>query len=237
MNSLAGYTPADLSALAAFDTPTICNALEQVMPGVQGAGFTHRPLLCGFPDMAPIVGFARTATIRAKLPPAGTRAEVRARRNDYYRYVGGGARPSIVVIEDLDGADAGYGAFWGEVQSAIHRGLGAVGLVTNGSVRDLPQWAPGFQLLAGSIGPSHAFANLVGFGPPVEVAGMKVRDGDLIHADRHGAVVVPPEAVAALPAAALRVAAREARILSVARATDCTAERLVATFAELDDLH
>jgi regulator of RNase E activity RraA len=237
MSAGARVTPDQIAALAAFDTPTICNALEQVMPSVQGAGYTVRPLLCGFPELAPTVGYARTATIRAKVPPAGTPAEVRARRNDYYRYVGEGPRPAVIVVEDLDGADAGYGAFWGEVQSAIHRGLGAAGLVTNGSVRDLAQWAPGFQWLAGSLAPSHAYANLVGFGAEVEVAGMRVRHGDLIHADRHGAVVVPLDAVAALPAAAARVAAREARILAVARAPDCTAEDLVRTFEDLDALH
>jgi len=226
-----------LASLAAFDTPTICNALEQVMPHTQASGYTHRPLVCGFPDRAPIVGYARTATLRAKSPHAATRAELRSLRAAYYRYVETGARPSIVVIEDLDGPDAGYGAFWGEVHSAIHAGLGAVGLITNGSVRDLPQWAPGFQFLAGSIAPSHAHAEVVAFGAPVQVAGMRVAAGDLIHADRHGAVVIPPEAVSGIAAAAARVAAREARILAVARGPGCTAEALVRAFGEADSIH
>jgi regulator of RNase E activity RraA len=233
----APVTAADFAALAAFDTPTICNALEQVVPELQARGYTHRPLVCGFPEQAPIVGFARTASIRAKRPPAGTREEVRALRNAYYRYVDAGAKPSVIVIEDVDGADAGYGAFWGEVQSAIHQGLGAAGLVTNGSVRDLAQWAPGFQFLAGAIGPSHAYANLVSYGEPVTVAGMRVQDGDVVHADRHGAVVIPVEAVPRIAEAAARVAAREARILAVARAPGCTAERLARTFEALDQIH
>ena len=234
MTTFAGE---QLERLAAFDTPTICNALEQVLPDRQGAGYTHRHLVCGFPAQAPIVGYARTATIRARVQPAGTREDVRALRAAYYRYIDAGPKPAIVVIEDLDGAYAGYGAFWGEVQSAIHKGLGALGIVTNGSVRDIAQWAPGFQFLAGSISPSHAFANLVAFGGTVEVAGMRVRDGDLVHADCHGAVVVPPEAIDALPAAAGRVAAREARILAVARAPGCTADQLLRTFDELDSIH
>ena len=226
-----------LERLATFDTPTICNALEHVVPATRGAGFTHRPLLCGFPDHAPIVGYARTATLRSKAAPSGSHAELRSLRAAYYRYVESGPRPSIVVIEDLDGADAGYGAFWGEVHSAIHAGLGAIGLVTNGSVRDLPQWAPGFQFLAGCVAPSHAFAEVVAFAGPVEVAGMRVRDGDLVHADRHGAVVIPPEAVDGIAAAAARVAAREARILAVARAPGCTAEGLIRAFGEADSIH
>jgi regulator of RNase E activity RraA len=228
---------AALAALTQFDTPTICNALEVVMPGTRGQGYTVRPLVCGFPDALPVVGFARTATIRARHASEQSAAAQRARRDDYYRFVDAGHKPSMIVIEDLDGAEAGYGAFWGEVQSAIHKGMGAVGLVTNGSIRDLPQWAPDFQVLAGSIGPSHAFAHVDVFGLPVNVAGMHVRTGDLIHADRHGAVVVPLEAVAKLPDAARQVAAREAKILAVARAAGCTADKLVAVFASLDDIH
>jgi regulator of RNase E activity RraA len=230
-------TAAELAALIEFDTPTICNALELVMPETRKGGYTVQPLVCGFPDMAPVVGYARTATIRAATPAPGTLAEARKRRDDYYRFVDAGPKPALIVIEDLDGVHAGFGAFWGEVQSAIHRGMGAVGLVTNGSIRDLPQWAPGFQVLAGSVGPAHAFSHIEAFDLPVTVAGMPVRTGDLIHADRHGAVAIPLAAVPDLPAAARKVAAREAKILAVARSADCTAEKLVAIFASVDAIH
>lgn len=229
--------PGALAALAAFDTPTICNALEVLLPATRAQGYTTRPAHCGFPAMRPIVGFARTARIRAKYAPPESAEKLRSLRHDYYRYVDAGRKPSVVLIEDLDGANAGYGAFWGEVQSAIHRGLGALGLVTNGSVRDIDQWAPGFQFLAGSIGPSHAYAHVVEFGGEIDVLGMRVRSDDIVHADRHGAVVVPADAVLALPAAARQVAEREARILDVARAPGATAERLIEVFSRLDAIH
>ncbi|HTS22202.1 MAG TPA: RraA family protein [Casimicrobiaceae bacterium] len=230
-------TSAELSALAEFDTPTICNALELLIPESRARGYTTRPAVCGFPALKPVVGFARTARIRARNAPALGAAEVRELRHAYYRYIDAGPKPSVVLIQDLDGADAGYGAFWGEVQSAIHRGLGSLGVVTNGSVRDIDQWAAGFQLLAGAIGPSHAYANLVDFGSEVEVLGMPVRSGDIVHADRHGAVVVPVQAIRDLPEAAGRVARREAEILAVARAPDCTAEKLIAVFKAQDAIH
>jgi len=162
---------------------------------------------------------------------------VRDLRHDYYRYIDAGPKPSVVLIQDLDGADAGYGAFWGEVQSAIHRGLGALGLITDGCVRDIDAWAPGFQFLAATIAPSHAYANVVDFGGEIEVLGMRVRSGDVVHADRHGAVVVPTHAIRELPAAAAKIARREAAILSVARAPGCTAEKLIAVFREQDAIH
>jgi len=230
-------TLAELTALTAFDTPTICNALEVVLPESRARGYTTQSALCGFPALRPIVAYARTARIRATSPPAASAAAVRDLRHDYYRYIDTGPKPSLVLIEDLDGADAGYGAFWGEVQSAIHLGLGALGVITNGSVRDLDAWAPGFQLLAAKIGPSHAYASLVDFGGEIDVLGMRVRSGDIVHADRHGAVVIPPTAIRDLPAAAARIAEREARILAVARAAGCSAEKLIDVFKAEDGIH
>lgn len=230
-------TTADLDALAAFDTPTICNALEIVAPERRGQGYTTRAAICGFPHMKPIVGYARTARIRAKQVPTETAKERRKVREEYYRYLDAGAKPSVILIQDLDGQDAGFGAFWGEVHSAIHKGLGASGVVTDGSIRDIDQWAPEFQFLAAKIAPSHAYAEVVDFGGEVEVLGMRVRSGDIVHADRHGAVVVPSATVRALPEAARLLGRREGRILAVARASDCTAERLIEAFGQADQIH
>ena len=234
---MTAISAADLAALASLDTPTVCNALERLDAGTQAYGYITSSFVCGFPAMKPIVGYARTATIRAARPSGLPAADQRRLQDDYYRHVDAGPKPSIVVIADLDGEAAGSGAFWGEVQSAIHVGLGSVGLITNGSVRDLDQWASGFQFLAGRIGPSHAYAKPVAFGGEVKVFGMTVNDGDLIHADRHGAVVVPPALAPRVAEAARVVAAREAKILAVARAPGCTAERLIEVFAALDQIH
>ena len=150
-------------------------------------GYTTKPLVCPFPDLPPMVGYARTVTIRSVLKSGLPADEASKRRIDYYEYVGTGHGPRITVIQDIDGPDVGYGAFWGEVQSNVHKALGCLGVITDGSIRDIPQWAPGFQALAGSIGPSHAWVHAESFGGEVRVAGMTVRSDDLIHADSHGA--------------------------------------------------
>ena len=203
----------------------------------QARGYTTGHCSCGFPAMKPIVGYARTAMIRSVQPLASTAAEQRAMQNDYYRYVDAGPKPSIVVIQDLDEDAAGTGAFWGEVQSAIHVGLGARGLVTNGSVRDLDQWAPGFQFLAAHIVPSHAYAKPLAFGTEVQVCGMRVKSGDLIHADRHGAVVVPPGAGAGDPGSRARGRRARGEDPCGSARPCCTAEKLVAVFKDLDAIH
>lgn len=205
-----------LEALRRFDTPTICNALERVVPHRQGYGYTTQPLLCAHPDLPPLVGYARTATIRAAQPSGRDAAAERKARLDYYRHVSEEPHPTVTVIQDLDPAP-GWGAWWGEVNTHVHRGLGSLGVITNGSVRDLDQVAEGFQLLAGSVGPSHAFVHPVESAVAVTVAGMAVQPGDLIHADRHGAVVIPTDVADRVPAAAQEVMRGEAPLIQASK--------------------
>ena len=237
-NSAQGPLPASLlEALARYDTPTICNALEVVAPSRRLVGYTTKPLVCPFPDLAPIVGYARTVTIRATTASGLPAAEQQKRRIAYYEYVGTGHGPRISVIQDIDGADVGFGAFWGEVQSSVHKALGCLGVVTDGSIRDIPQWAPGFQALAGSIGPSHAYVHADSFGGEVRVAGMSVRSDDLIHADCHGAVVIPLDVAAKVPDAAELCGRRETPILEIARSKDFSLERLKEALARSAEIH
>jgi regulator of RNase E activity RraA len=213
--------------LKSIDTPTVCNLIEIVAPERRVAGYTVRHLHCPFPDLPPMVGFAKTVTSRAKDAVPLGQAGYMQKRLDYLDYVAANPRPSIVVIEDLDDP-VGYGAFWGEVQSNVHKALGCLGTITNGSVRDIPAIADGFQMLAGSIAPSHAYVHVVDFALDVTVHGMAVRSGDLIHADRHGAVVVPPDKIDAMQAAAEGLSAREAKIIAAARAPNVTVEAIKA---------
>ena len=206
--------------LRSIDTPTVCNLIEMVTPHRRGFGYTVKHLFCPFPDLPPIVGFAKTVQIKSK--DAVKAGDYMAKRLDYLDYVASEPRPSISVIEDIDGEHVGYGAFWGEVQTNVHKALGVLGVVTNGSVRDIPMVAKGFQMLAGSLGPSHAFVHIEGFGTPVTVHGMAVKSGELIHADQHGAVVVPEDKVEEMMKALEDLTDREAKIIEAANSPDMT---------------
>jgi len=211
-------TPSQLDFLRSIDTPTVCNLIEMVAPERRGHGYTVKHLHCPFPDLPPMVGFAKTVTFRAKdKVPLGEDGYMQ-KRLDYLDYVAAAPQPAVMIMHDLDGEHMGFGAFWGEVQSNVHKALGALGVVTDGSIRDIPMIAPGFQMLAGSIVPSHAYVHVVDFGIEVNVHGMAVKSGDLIHADRHGAVVVPIDKIDAMKAALDPLAAREAKIIAAAKA-------------------
>ena len=206
-----------LDFLQSIDTPTVCNLIEIVAPERRGFGYTVKHLHCPFPELAPIVGFAKTVTFKAKDAVPLGQAGYMQKRLDYLDYVAGSPRPSIMVMEDLDGEHVGYGAFWGEVQSNVHQALGCLGTITNGSIRDIPMIPAGFQMLAGSIAPSHAYVHVVDIGVSVTIHSMEVKSGDLIHADRHGAIVVPIDTIDAMQAAAEKLAATEARIIAAAK--------------------
>jgi len=213
--------------LRSIDTPTVCNLIEIVTPERRGAGYTVSHLHCPFPDLPPMVGFAKTVVIRARDKVSGP--GYMQKRMDYLDYVATAPRPSVVVIEDKDDPP-GYGAFWGEVQTNVHKALGCLGTITNGSVRDIPAVAEGFQMLSGSLSPSHAYVHVVEFGVPVTIHGMAVKSGDLVHADRHGAVIVPVDKIDAMQTALDGLARQEARIIAAARAPGATVETIKAAF-------
>ena len=226
------YTRDDLQRLQAWDTPTICNGLELIAPERQAVGFTVEPVVAADRRLPPIVGLARTGTIRAKEPPRGRVAS----RLDWYDYVADADLPTVVVLQDLDDRP-GYGAWWGEVHTAVHKALGAQGCVTNGAFRDCDMLALGFQVIGGRIGPSHAHVHLVDFGGPVNVLGMNAGHDDVIHADFHGAVVIPAEAVRRLPDAIDLVGRRERVILDLCADPGFTPARLREAVRRAGEIH
>lgn len=205
-----------LTLLKSVDTPTVCNAIE-VAQGKRGFNaFTRGTMLASEPQGV-IVGYAVTAQIAALAPPTEDVATIRARRMAYYKAMADASKPSVAVVQDLDYPNA-IGAFWGEVNTTIHKGFGMSGALTNGVMRDLGDMAPDFPVVAGSIGPSHGFVHVRSVNQPIRIMGMDVRPDDLIHADRHGAVVIPPEVIVHLQAAIRKMQETEKLVLDPARA-------------------
>ncbi len=232
----AEITADDLITLTQWDTPTICNALEEIIPERRGYGYTTTQLVPLDPDLPPVCGFARTAMIRAAEPSSDTVEQAAAKRLPYYEYVSLQPQPTILVIQDVD-PNPGHGAFWGEVHTHVHKGLGALGCVTNGSIRDIPDSVRGFNLLGGKVGPSHAYVHVVDFDCQVTVYGLTASTNDIVHADRHGAVMIPAEAVAKIPAVVDLQQRKEAKILDAAKSPDFTFEKLKEAIGQAKDIH
>ncbi len=204
-----------LKLLRSVDTPSVCNAIE-VAQGQRGFnGFTRGTMLASSPTEV-MVGYAVTAKIKALAPPDEAPDVVRARRMAYYKAMAEGPKPSVAVVEDEDFPHC-IGAFWGEVNTTVHKGFGMSGALTNGVMRDLGDMAPNFPVVAGSIGPSHGFVHVTELGMPVTIFGLTVAQGDFVHADRHGAVVVPPEVLPKLGDALASMFEAENIVLEPAR--------------------
>lgn len=207
--------------LARFDTPTICNALELIRPEARREGYTRRPVVTAPSGWRPAAGGARaicgravTVRIRSSRHSPLSAEETVALKARYYDHVEAAA-PCVMVIEDMD--DDPQGAFWGEVNTALHRALGARGAVTNGVIRDLGDVDPDFLLVAGRAGPSHAHVHWIDFGKGATVFGMAVAEGQTVHADAHGAVVIPDDALDGMAEAVAEMGRREARLVALAR--------------------
>jgi len=213
---------AELEALRRWPTPAIANAIETFGVRPNDQGFMVGPR-CMFPELGPMVGYATTATIRAAVRGG---SETRRQMVAHWRNIEAQPAPRVVVIQDLDDPPA-FGSFWGEVNANIHRALGCLGVVTNGGVRDMEEVRTlRFQFFAGAIVPSHAFVHLVSAGGEVEVGGLKVKNGDLIHADLHGVVTIPHEIAREVPRAAAEVEKRERAVIDLCRSPDFSIETL-----------
>jgi regulator of RNase E activity RraA len=233
MNSRSSLTHADLLQLKRWNTPTIYNGWEQITRRNAAAdAFNLEETRDFMPQMGPMVGYAVTVVIepgnaRHREANPGAWAE-------YRRYVAGVPGPKIVVVQDLDKPRV-LGAFWGEVNSNIHRALGCVGTITDGGIRDLDEMTnAGFKALARRLCVGHAFSHPVRWNCEVEVFGRTVSPGDLIHADKHGFLVVAPEEQAALLDAARFMDANECNtVIPAARDTAGRAtDEILANFNE-----
>lgn len=223
-----------LALLATFDTPTVCNAIE-VAQGQRGfSGFTHSTMHWSDVETFNMVGYARTAKISSLQPSKEDSAVVRERRRDYFRHMAEGPRPGVCVIEDIDG-DSAIGAWWGEIHAQIHKSVcGLAGAVTNGLMRDLADLPSGFPILAGGLGPSHGFVHVKEIGMPVSILGATVNEGDLVHADQHGMVVIPKEVEHDLPAAIARLISSESIVLDAVKQRSVSIEEFEELWAQFE---
>ena len=225
-----GVTSQQIDALRKITSPSVANAIETFNVRPREEGNLSSDIRALFPEMGPMVGFAATAVIRSeKGPIEGHRASL----YQWWDFVLSLPAPRVVVVHDLDDP-RGQGAQWGEVQANIHRALGCVGVITDGSVRDLDEVrALNFQFCAAHVSVSHANVHMVDFGIPVKVGGVWVKPGDLVHGDQHGVVVVPPEIATGIPAAIAKVEAAEKRIISVCQSTDFSVDKLKALYQQI----
>ncbi len=220
-----------LEALRRLDACLLANAIETFRERLRNEGFVDHTIRCLFPRLQPMVGYAATIKIRGSAPPTtdGTYPE----RTDWWDYVLALPAPRVVVVQDL-ATRPGLGSLVGAVHMNILRALHCMGVVTNGSVRDIPAAeSAGFHLFAGSISVSHAYVHIVEIGQPVEIGGLKIQSGDLLHGDLHGVQSIPLEIAARIPERAAEIESREQALIALCRSPEFSLEKLRSVFGKV----
>lgn len=225
-------THAELLELKRWNTPTIYNGWEQITRHNAAAdAFNIEETRDFMPQMGPMVGYAVTVQFQPSNPEHPKRNP--AAWSEYRRYVAGVPGPKIVVVQDLDKPRV-VGAFWGEVNSNIHKALGCVGTITDGAIRDVDEMTnAGFKAIARRFCVGHAHSCPVRWNCEVEVFGRKVLPGQLIHADKHGFLVIPAEDEAPLLAAARFMDSNECATL-IAAARSASGKPVEQLLTEID---
>ncbi len=202
---------ARLAALAKYDTPTVCNAIELFDVRPRQTGYMNEMIRACFPTLPPMVGYAATATFRSQQPPrTGDAYSGLDKQVERFAELPG---PPVVVFQDLDLPAAA--ATFGEVMCTTYQAFGAVGLITSGAGRDLDQVAalrfPAFT--SGTIC-AHGYCHIPQTHLPVSVGGITIYPGDLLHGDVNGVTTIPPEVASEIPDACAAIMAAEEIVLS-----------------------
>ena len=222
--------PAVLERLRKYNTPTISNAIEVFDVRPRNEGFMRPEIRCIFPNMGVMVGYAVTLKIQSVTPGAkGATLHPSVHWKDIMKV----PAPRVIVVEDLD-EPSGLGSLWGEVNANMHKAMGCVGCVTNGSVRDLDEVEPlGFHFFASHIAVSHAYVHIVEVGTPVRIGGLTVRPGDLLQGDKHGVINIPLDLAARIPEGVKIVDTMERQIINYSQSPEFTVEGLIALWNRL----
>lgn len=223
-------TSEQFEILRRLDACTLANAIETFHQRLRNEGFADHSVHCMFPRLAPMLGYAVTVKVRGSAPPTASGGY--PDRTDWWDYILTLPAPRVVVVEDVS-TRIGFGSLLGSVHVNILRALGCVGAVTNGAVRDLPAVEKlGFNLFAGSVSVSHAYIHIVEFGTPVEIGGLKIQSGDLLHGDLHGVQSIPAGIAGQVPLAAAEIIAREQELITLCQSEDFSLEKLRAAVAK-----
>ena len=224
--SMAELSREELEKLRRYDACTLSNAIERLDIRPRNEGFITGAITCRFPQLPPVIGYAVTARMRSSMLPVNGWCYYE--HADWWRYVASLVGPRIVVIQDADHSP-GVGALFGEAYARISRALGCVACVTNGAVRDVPGIeALGFQLFAGGVSVSHAYAHIVEYGEPVEIGGLRISSGDLLHGDLHGVHTIPIGAARELPGVAEQVLRDDRELFELTEKNDFSVDMLSA---------
>jgi len=209
--------------LKTVDSPTLSNAIELLKVRPRSEGFTPLEIRCLFPEFGRMCGYAVTAHVETmtQMEPMDRRVFL-----DLYEAVAAAPKPAVVVLQEI-GPHGGYAAHCGEVMATIFKRTGAIGLVSDCGVRDIPEVrAMGFHYFARGTVASHAWFRIVRVSVPVQVCGLVVRPGDLLHGDENGLLLMPPGVEAALPAMVDEVRAREAPLMEFVRGPEFSLAKL-----------
>ena len=218
-----------LEPLRHLDGCLLANAIETFHQRLRSEGFMDASIHCLFPELPPMLGYAATITIRGSAPPtaSGTYPD----RTDWWDYIVALPSPRVVVIQDV-ATNPGLGGLVGAVHMNILRALGCVGVVTNGAARDIPAAeSAGFRYFVGGVSVSHAYIHIIEFGKPVEIGGLKVRSGDLLHGDLHGVQSIPLNLATRIPAVAAEIVAKEQKLIALCQSPEFSLEMLRAAIA------
>jgi 4-hydroxy-4-methyl-2-oxoglutarate aldolase len=217
------FAPELLDKLRAIDTPTISNAIELYNVRDRTEGFMGYDVKCQFPQLGVMLGYAVTAICDNRPGPVAGRQQFFA----WLEAIRDAPKPVVCVFQDVSPSPR-HSCYFGEVMANCAKKLGAIGLVTDGGIRDVAEaQALGFHYFSPGAVCSHGNFAITQVNVPVAVSGVNVRPGDLIHGDVNGVLVIPDDVADRLPDGVEQIRTRERSVLDYVNGSNFDFDRLV----------
>ena len=229
MSKATTPNPGLIEFLTSVDSPTLSNAIETLQVQARHVGFAPFQIRCLFPEFGRLCGYAVTAQVESVTQLHATEEGPFL---ELFQAVADSPKPAVVAFQEI-GGHYDFAAHCGEVMATAFTRLGAVGLVTDCGVRDVPEVrALRFHYFARGTVVSHASFKIVRIGVPIHILGLEIQPGDLLHGDENGLMRIPPTALSGIERAVEQVRSRERRLMDFMRSPDFTVERLKGRFIE-----
>jgi 4-hydroxy-4-methyl-2-oxoglutarate aldolase len=226
----AALTKEEFQDLKLLDSCAVANAIERFRIQLRNEGYAEGGLVCRYPHLPPMLGYAMTLKVRSAAPPS--RGATFLQNNGWWDVLLAVPAPRILVLQDMD-RFPGAGALIGDLHVCILKTLDCVGVITNGAVRDVTRIETlDFQMYSKSLSVSHAYSHIVHVGGPVQIGSLEISPGDLLHGDGHGIVRIPRELATRIPVTASALRKKEEEIMAYCHSSEFSVEGLRDLLAE-----
>ena len=219
-----------LRPLLEFDSALLANTLGYIDPTPAEEIYMGGSIVCQTPQIGPMLGVAVTCEVDSSSPGGTFHMDPYFAQLEEIQKVGA----PVVWVVKTTGSRPDHECVLGDGMAKLLYAAGCIGVVTDGGLRDVAGYASvPFHAFSRSRVIHHTAYRFGNFNQPVEVGGLTISPGDIIHGSAEGVIRVPRAALEQLPERAAKMRAFENEAHFIFRRPDLAPRLKSAKVGEL----